>query len=264
MLFHILSDLHLEHNPDIDSFEKFITKFPQLIKNIDTNNIKKSILILAGDIGYPSSSNYFDFLKSCCEHYLYVIFVAGNHEYFYSDFDTINKMLIDESFKIPNLFFLLNDSITIDNYRFIGTTLWTNVDSSSKHLVYGSMNDYHTIKLKDKYINVDDTNNLHEEQLEFIEYQLGIEKRENIKNIVITHHLPSKKLIDQKYIKYGSLNKAFYTDCEYLFDKYKIRAWICGHSHTQINTTINYTKLILNPFGYKNENKNSSILEVEL
>jgi predicted phosphodiesterase len=264
MLFHILSDLHLEYQPDINSFEKFITKFPQLIKNIDINNTKDTILILAGDIGYPSSSNYFEFLKSCCNFYRYVIFVSGNHEYFYSDFDTINKLLIDESFKIPNLFFLLNDSITIDNYRFIGTTLWTNVDKHSKHYVYGSMNDYNTIKLKNKYINVDDTNNFHQEQLEFIEYQLGIEYPEIIKNIVITHHLPSKKLIDQKYIKYGSLNKAFYTDCEYLFDTYKIKAWICGHSHTPINTTINDTKLILNPFGYKNENQSSSIVEIEL
>ena len=264
MLFHIFSDLHLEHHPDINSFKTFIDKFPYIITNIDINSLSNKILILAGDIGYPTCSNYFEFLKDCCSLYKYVIFTTGNHEYYNSEINFINDLLQKESFKISNLYFLLNKSIIIDNYKFIGTTLWTNVDKYSKSYVESFMNDYITIKLGDKYLKVNDTNNFHKEQYEFIEKELKYSLTDDIKTIVVTHHLPSKKLIDQKYVKYGSMNKAFYTDCDQLFNKYNISAWICGHSHTKNIQTVNKTKLILNPFGYKGENRESSILEIEI
>lgn len=265
MKTHILSDLHLEYHPEINSFESFIKKFPYIIEDIDNSNLYDTILILAGDIGYPTSSNYFEFLNSCCGYYKHVIFVSGNHEYYHSDFETINNLLIKESSKISNLHFLLNNSVIIDNYKFIGTTLWTNVDKYSKEYVTTSMNDYIFIKNKENFITVNDTNDLHKKQIEFIEKELSISNEENkYINIVITHHLPSKELISEKYLKYGSLNKAFYTDCDYLFHKYNIKSWICGHSHSKKHVTINNTELILNPFGYKNENISSKILEIFL
>jgi len=71
-------------------------------------------------------------------------------------------------------------------------------------------------------------------------------------------------LIHEKYLKLGSINKIFYTNYEDLFYKYNIHTWICGHSHSKMIKTINNTKVILNPFGYKNENKINSFLEIEL
>jgi predicted phosphohydrolase len=272
MKFHILSDLHLEYHQEINSLESFIKKFPYIMEDItedikeNTIHLDDTILILAGDIGYPTSSNYFEFLSSCCKYYKDVIFVSGNHEYYHSDFETINNLLIKESSNISNLHFLLNNSIIIDNYKFIGTTLWTNVDKYTKERVGTSMNDYVFIKNKENdnnFISVNDTNDLHKKQLDYIEEELSKEENKYI-NIVITHHLPSKKLISKKYIQYGSLNKAFYTDCEYLFHKYNIKTWICGHSHTKMNDVINNTQLILNPFGYKNENTSSKILKIFL
>jgi len=111
MLFHVFSDLHLEHHPDINSFKTFINKFPYIIYNIDINSLSDKILILAGDIGYPTSSNYFEFLKDCCSVYKYVIFTTGNHEYYNSEINFINDLLEKESSKISNLHFLLNKSV---------------------------------------------------------------------------------------------------------------------------------------------------------
>jgi predicted phosphohydrolase len=270
MFFHIISDIHLEYNPDVNSLQSFITKFPHSIKDIKNYNIlknKNKILIIAGDIGYPTSSNYFEFLKDCCLYYQYVIFTSGNHEYYHGEYHLINNIIETESIKVPNLIFLLNKTFILDNYKFIGTTLWTKIHPREKLYLKGNSNDYNFIKFNEKYLDIDDTNSLNENQYNFILNELqkpNIEK--NQKNIVISHHLPSQQLIDEKYLKYGSINKLFYTNYEELFVKenININAWICGHSHSKSLKTINKTKLILNPFGYKNENINNSILEIEL
>ncbi len=69
--------------------------------------------------------------------------------------------------------------------------------------------------------------------------------------IVLTHHLPSYKLIHPKYEGHP-LNFCFAANLEEMM-KSPIRSWLCGHSHTGCEVEIKGVKCGLNPFGYPGE-----------
>lgn len=82
--------------------------------------------------------------------------------------------------------------------------------------------------------------------------------RSNTKPIIVaTHHLPSYRLIDEKYKDCG-INSAF--DSSTLSTVlHHANVWLCGHhTHTPKNATIGCNGAILlscNPIGYEGENK---------
>jgi hypothetical protein len=65
VLLQYLSDVHLE----------FRQKLPRVVP-------KGDILILAGDIGYPFSGLYEEFLRKMTHSFKKVFLVVGNHEYY--------------------------------------------------------------------------------------------------------------------------------------------------------------------------------------
>ncbi len=67
MRIQYISDIHLE-------FFKVLPK--QIVRPV------ADILCLAGDIGYPFSSLYRDFLKQVSRDFKKVFLIAGNHEYY--------------------------------------------------------------------------------------------------------------------------------------------------------------------------------------
>lgn len=79
--FYYVSDIHLElrKKPPRDLIESIIGGIPH------ADHIRRSILLLAGDIGNPSDVAYELFLKRCESFFAYVIIIAGNHEYYTSN-----------------------------------------------------------------------------------------------------------------------------------------------------------------------------------
>jgi predicted phosphodiesterase len=74
---------------------------------------------------------------------------------------------------------------------------------------------------------------------------------------VITHHLPSYKCIDEKY--HGDPKNSFYaSDLDYLMEKYKINYWIHGHTHVTVYKQIFNTRVICNPRGYCNRERENN------
>ena len=74
--------------------------------------------------------------------------------------------------------------------------------------------------------------------------------------IVLTHHLPSFKLITDKYKTYRN-NTRYASDLESLMTK-NVKYWICGHTHCQYETKINETFCKINAYGHSDEcNKNN-------
>ena len=71
--------------------------------------------------------------------------------------------------------------------------------------------------------------------------------------IVLTHHCPSPLLIDPQYVN-SNLNASYVSDLEkFIIDNKNIRAWVCGHVHSQSSFTIgdNNQLLVCNPRGYE-------------
>jgi calcineurin-like phosphoesterase family protein len=83
------------------------------------------------------------------------------------------------------------------------------------------------------------------------------------KNIVVTHFCPSEKSIHEQF-KGSSLNPYFTCNCENLMTE-DVNLWIHGHTHSSFDYMFGSTRVVCNPRGYKDENKDfSSTLIVEV
>ncbi|NBO24670.1 MAG: hypothetical protein EBU93_05505, partial [Chlamydiae bacterium] len=119
------------------------------------NTENADILILAGDIcvakdcidpNYMGERNR-NFFQRVTTQFPKVIYVMGNHEHYDGDFiksKNILQKMFDDLF-LSNVFLLEKESITIDNFTFIGGTLWTDMNKKDPLTMWNagkSMNDY--------------------------------------------------------------------------------------------------------------------------
>jgi predicted phosphodiesterase len=237
MILRYISDLHLE----LISPSNFIYFLEEIIPN------KNEICILAGDIGNPYTENYDIFMDYINESFKKIFVVAGNHEYYNNNktIEETNDFLLNYFKQYTNISFLNNTFEYYEGYCFVGTTLWSQIKNPEF-----TINDMYAIKDFD-YMKYNSHNKICVSFLEEI-----IENNNNL--IIITHHVPSNDLIDQKY-KVSSMlpyNQWFYCDQDYLINenKDKIKCWIYGHTHTPSLKFIHSIPFLCNPIGYQNEN----------
>lgn len=196
-----ISDIHLEHK----------IKMPIIIP-------KTNYLALLGDIGYPNRAIYKDFLKYCSRNWDKVLLISGNHEYdgikCSNGMIEVNNSINELVNEYNNVYYLNNNKYLLDNHVILGTTLWTNY----------------------QFCEVRKT--LHKNSIRWLEDNI----KDNINNniIILSHHLPSYKLIIPKYYsdKYLPMQNRYANNLDYLI-KQPINAWLCGHSHCQFETYIN-------------------------
>jgi DNA repair exonuclease SbcCD nuclease subunit len=244
----VISDLHLEF---------YVT--PRLRDFVTKTTAK--ILCIAGDLGIPYLESYDSFLKECSEEYEKTFIITGNHEYYQhknkSNLLTINDtndLIKNITSKYNNIWFLNNDHHVLDDKKIIlGTTLWTNIPEQYRYYAKRSMNDYkQSYYLKDEYlenITPNYTSLLHEDNVKWLKERLEEFKDKEV--IIMTHHLPSFKMIAKKY-QNNPINYCFATDLEDLLSP-NIKYWISGHTHDPIDVKIKNVRCIVNPFGYKAE-----------
>lgn len=243
MKIQYLSDVHLE----------FMTKPPKI-------KVMADVLCLAGDIGYPYSGIYSLFLKQMSQSFKKVFLITGNHEYYNSDkygnhtMEEVNKTIesVIITNNLTNITFLLNSYELYEDVLFVGTTLWSKIPSMNMNDIC-LMNDFKQIQ----GLNYDTYNLLHYKSCSFIADTLALvekdkEKYKDKKIVIMTHHLPSFNLIDEKHA-YSDTNCFYASKCDQFF-KEPIKAWIYGHTHTPNKTIINNIQFVCNPKGYPSEN----------
>jgi predicted phosphodiesterase len=225
------------------------------------------ILALLGDICCCGSDDDFDLFKRVITEllpkYEKIIFITGNHEYYYNDANTptiantiqgINAK-IQTFFKqtSPKLVFLYNSILRIKygNTRYIiaGTTLWSNIPKSERQRIQESMNDYNYIYVntgrKVRKLNANDVHKLHTEARTFIARAATEAKKERAKLIVLTHHKP---YLSDDYDT-TTLYPAYESDVTDLFTP-NMLFWCYGHTHIADDRHINGVHLYSNPKGY--------------
>lgn len=248
--FQLVSDLHIEFGV-INRVQRF------------ANN-----LLLAGDIGYPETPAFKEYLQYCSQTFDKVFYVPGNHEYYQlwkktGAFQTIDELnqVIDRVFGEigSNLINLNNRSYDYDpNLKIVGTTLWSHIRQDAMKI-----NDsYQIFKAPLENITFEDTNRMHSESVRFLEGEITKAKIDGKRLLVMTHHLPSYQLILEKYRdkKYAKMNCHFYSDLDHLITS-PVVAWCAGHSHGFNHQVINGVQTFVNAYGYPNENRNGSSLD---
>lgn len=260
-----ISDIHLE------LLNKF--QIQKVINNIieKVEDIENTILILAGDIGNPFSPNYLELLTKVNTNYKRIYLITGNHEYYNNghNVEETNQKIKDllQEYNLNKVIFLNNSFDIYENYLFIGSTLWSEINDFTNQI-----NDLNCIpNMTFSYYN-----QLHKEGRSYIESILDSDLTKynnNLKIIVITHHLPLYQLIHPKFLgeaikKYNQwfasklddfiIKYSYYDDNELdnntKKEKNKITAWFYGHSHIPNDDELYGIQFYCNSIGYKNEN----------
>jgi triosephosphate isomerase len=82
----------------------------------------------------------------------------------------------------------------------------------------------------------------------------AVEDSKATTKIVVTHHVPSFKLLSLEF--YGSrTNGAFTSELSDYIETSGVDYWIYGHSHRNIDIVIGNTKCVSNQLGYVFQNE---------
>lgn len=230
-----VSDLHLE-------FGELNEKLPG-----------GDILILAGDIDLGCNiirDNYNHWIVKQLNYYDHVIYVLGNHEFYHGDFIKTPKEIV-AVLDHENIYILNNDSIIINGVKFVGSTLWTdmNYDPLVMMKCQSSINDFSLIKNGSNKLTPRDTLD------EFLISFKFLTKEITPECIVITHHTPSRRSIHSRYKNPDhstyKLNFAYSNDLDQFILDTQPLLWIHGHTHDSYDYMIDNTYILCNPRGYK-------------
>jgi len=245
MKFQLISDLHLE----------YYNKFPNLDKIITPSAPN---LILAGDICFAKHKNFILFFERISTMFENIIYVLGNHEYYNKMEDGFHSIKEIETYirakldHLKNVRILQNEFINIGNVVIIGNTLWSYLSKKDMSGDICMLANTDFIRFRNKLrLKSSITNKIHLEHKKYLTDILdGFEEH---KKLVITHFLPSKKCIDQKY-KFDTFNKSYYSNCDHIVEKADV--WCAGHTHKFMIKNINGVPIYINPVGYLWEESN--------
>jgi Icc-related predicted phosphoesterase len=224
-----MSDVHLEFLRPIDSLGITISKEADLV-------------VMAGDMT-SSSHESIDRLRE-----IFIenpdktfVMVSGNHEFYGSQYskEAFKKRYSD----LSNCVILqAGDEFFFEGIRFIGDTLWTNIEEPRKWEVQKYFSDYRVIK----GLRVEDTVLENSNTVEFLKDALDTK----VKTVVVTHHTPSLQSIPARF-KGDLLNDCFSNSLDRLIMEYQPEVWIHGHTHDSFDYKIGETRVICNPYGYE-------------
>lgn len=268
------------------------------------------VLILSGDIcvaadvfeyseeakemgtSFKKSDLVHSFFQHCCAQFPHVLYVVGNHEHYHGDYKyTISKLKQYLGY-LPNLHLLDKETFELDDYVFIGSTLWTDMNKGDALTLYhmtSMMNDFRVIKNSDRYTyrNVPiydyDENGSVKLDENKKQVQIGMKKKEEVSRfspedcmeehhkcldyirhvcdntppwktvVVVGHHTPSYQSCASKYVHDTLMNGGYHSDLsEFILDRPQIKLWTHGHTHEPFDYMIGETRVVCNPRGYIN------------
>ena len=236
MVIQFASDLHLE--------------FPANRRFLKENPLRPvaDILILAGDImPINQIDEHAEFLDELSANWKKVIWIPGNHEFYGSDISEYQ-----ESFEInvrDNIILTSRTVQSLDHLNIICATFWSHVPAHLNELIKTSLSDFSKIKFEDSFFDIPEYNEMHKEDLSFINSALLEFPREGSINVVATHHVPTFINYPESYGD-QPLNYAFASEQTEIIKKYNPAYWIYGHHHRNIDSfKIDKTFLITNQLG---------------
>lgn len=263
MLVRPFSDIHAEFWPANKINRILGTVVPALPTDMET------VALVAGDLGLAHrQETWLKALSIFAKQFLAVVYVEGNHFFYHNDFFGRIHVLKNTLSLPKNVHFLENESVEIDDVVFIGATLWTDFqgkDFFKMQYARKNMNDFVVIrKQTGQRLLPEDTVDLFYESREYIFDAIRFAGSK--KTVVVTHHGVSPLSIHERF-RGDSLNSAFMTDLSHEIIDHGPDQWVHGHTHNSFDYMLGKTRVIVNPYGYKDVEvnpkfENDLVLEV--
>eukprot|EP01105_Mastigella_eilhardi_P008379 TRINITY_DN2035_c0_g1_i2.p1 TRINITY_DN2035_c0_g1~~TRINITY_DN2035_c0_g1_i2.p1 ORF type:complete len:313 (+),score=40.63 TRINITY_DN2035_c0_g1_i2:121-939(+) len=178
-------------------------------------------LALCGDIGNPFTAAYEEFVAVQAARFLHVFIVAGNHEFYESEYGAARERVRQVCARHANVAFLDGIQSAIcdgGTVRVIGCTLWA-------HDSVASFNDYRVVAYGKRRLTMRDTAQLHTQEVAYIESELLQAKACGQQVVCLSHHVP--------YFNCPSVG----TDLLPLIQgaDSTLRLWCFGHTHHSVH-----------------------------
>jgi len=263
MKIQIVSDLHLEFNPDLE------------VKNAGAD-----VLVLSGDIcvaehlhrnpvgeespnpnSYARYARYYrEFFHKVSLEFDTVLYVMGNHEHYSGPWNRTEEVLRNELAIYPNIHLLEQTKHVIGDVVFLGASLWTDLNSAdplTMMSIRNLMSDYHAITETNGQsyykLRPETTLRKNTETVLWLRYMLAGDQR---KTVFVGHHAPSRRSIHPRYSTQTVMNSAFCNNLDHVIDEHDhLVLWTHGHVHNAWDYQIGNTRIACNPYGYPGEEK---------
>ena len=210
-------------------------------------NDDQTVCILAGDIGQGERpSTWMPTILRASKRFEHVIYVLGNHEYYFGEYPTTIQNMRNEIAKhnLTNVHLLENQFIEIDGVSFIGATLWTDFNRGNPvdmHMANHGLSDYRLIKvakegehvIKGPYtrnIIPSDIIVLHNTSKAYIIKTTLEQKSKGNKIVLVVHHGVTNRSLNPFY-ENDPLNPAFCSELSEELLQIEPDLIIHGHVH---------------------------------
>jgi len=271
------------------------------------NTEDAQVLILSGDImvakdlGAPDPHNFLegarstrfvDFFKRCSFQFPHVIYVMGNHEHYHGDYSTsaskIRSMLGANS--LDNIRLLDKEVWDHGDYRFVGGTLWTDMngeDKATMEHVSRRMNDFQICANSAEMVNYRtfDVGDNEHKAVKFKTRPATLQPHHVVEDhkamlkviddtyadtppwmstVVVGHHAPSKSSEHPRYKNDQLMNGAYNSKLDqFILDRPGIKLWTHGHTHEDFDYMIGTTRVVCNPRGYINHEDRADTFQLK-
>lgn len=236
----VMSDVHLEMYDTYPGIDKFVATYEKT--NID-------IICLCGDIGDPGTPTYEMFLRDCAHIAKVVIFVIlGNHEMYGKTPQQAAKLVQDVVANIGDKVVFLNNTFhDIGNWRFLGSTLWSDIDTTHAWNIRTMISDFQRIK----GWCIGSCKEAHNMNMLWLRINCDLAEEDGKQVVILTHHAPLMSVGHPKY-KSSNLKSAFASDLHDFIKRRTniIRYWFYGHDHYSLITKVDNTIIASNQVGY--------------
>ena len=238
----IFSDLHLDVDASFDELA---------IPDAD-------VCLCAGNVLDGGVVSTIRWLRRFIAPHMPVIFVPGNYEYYCSSINEVLAAGYELANGLDNIYLLDGDIISLNGFRFIGATSWTDVALHGDPRLpvataKDQLNDYRRIKLsKTPFRRFPSQESCTLDMRATVDIDNAYRSQPDLPTVVVTHNAPSATSVPTELLE-DPLTPTFASRFEHQILEYEPLLWVHGHIHSSSDYYIGKTRVICNPLGYPDD-----------